>query len=162
MSSSMKKIKSILCLIGNYMPPKLNSYFYKLAGVKFNLSKVWIGNKCYFDVPFPELITIKDNVCITTGVTIVTHFDPTVSIKNHSIKKYKKRIIIEEGVFIGPRTTILPGVVLRKNTFIQAGTVVTKSTNENTIVFGNPQKEKKKLTKNLISKINNQNKNYQI
>ncbi len=158
----MKKIRSILCLIGNYMPPKLNSFFYKLAGVKFNISKVWIGNNCYFDVPFPEYITIKDNVCITGGVTIVTHFDPTVGVKNHPIKKYKKKVILEEGVFVGPRTTILPGVVVKKNTFIQAGTILTKSTNENSIIFGNPQKEKQKLTKNLVRKINNQNKNYLI
>ena len=51
-------------------------------------------------------------------------------------------------------------MVLKKNTFIQAGTVVTKSTNENTLVYGNPQKEKKTLTKSLVSKINNQNKKY--
>ena len=52
--------------------------------------------------------------------------------------------------------------MVKKNTFIQAGTILTKSTNENSIVFGNPQKEKKKLTRNLVSKINNQNKNYLI
>ena len=156
----MKKLRSILCLIGNYLPPKLNSCFYKLAGVKFNISKVWIGNKCYLDVPFPEYITIKDNVCITTGVTIISHFDPSIGIKNHPIKKYKKKVLLEEGVFVGPRAIILPGVTIKKNTFIQAGTVITKSTNENSIVSGNPQKEKKKLTSQIISKINIQNKKY--
>lgn len=112
----MKKIKSILCLIGNYRLHKLNSIFYKLAGVKFNISKVWIGNNCFLDVPFPEYSTIKDDVSITTGVTIVAHFDPSVGIKNHPIKKYKKRLILEESVFFGPQTIILPRVVLRKNT----------------------------------------------
>ena len=156
----MMKIKSYLCLIGNYLPPKLNSYFYKLAGVKFNISKVWIGNQCYFDVLFPENITIKDNVCITTGVTIISHFDPSVGVKNHPIKKYKKKVLLEENVFVGPRTTILPGVVIKKNTFIQAGTVLTKSTNENSLVYGNPQKEKRTSTKNFVSKINSINKKY--
>ena len=108
----MKKLRGILCLIGNYLPPKLNSCFYKLASVKFNISKVWIGNKCNLDVPFPEYITIKDNVCIPTGVTIMSHFDPSVSIKNHPIKKYKKRVLLEEGVFVGPGATILPGVTI--------------------------------------------------
>ncbi len=156
----MKKIKKILCLLGNYMPPKLNSFFYKLAGSKFNLNKVWIGNKCYFDTMFPENIIIKDNVCISFGVTIICHFDPSESIKDHPIKKYKKNVIIEEGVFIGPNSTLMPGVILKKNSFIMAGTVITKSTSENSIVYGNPQKEKRNLTNNLISKINNQNKNY--
>ena len=156
----MKKLKRILCLIGNYLPPKLNCYFYKLAGVKFNPSKVWIGNKCYLDTMFPENIIIKDNVCISYGVTIVCHFDPSEGIKNHPIKKYKKKVLLEEDVFVGPRTTILPGVVIKKNTFIQAGTVLTKSTNENSLVYGNPQKEKKNSTKNFVSKINSINKKY--
>jgi len=54
----------------------------------------------------------------------------------------------------------MPGVIVKKNTFIQAGTIVSKTTTENSIVYGNPQKEKKHLTKNLASKINSQNKNY--
>ena len=156
----MRKLKQILCLIGNYLPPKLNCYFYKFAGVKFNPSKVWIGNKCYFDTMFPENITIKDNVCISFGVTIVCHFDPTEGINDHPINKYKKEVLLEEGVFVGPKSLIMPGVIIKKNTFIQAGTVVTKTTTENSIIFGNPQKEKKNLTKNLVSRINNKNKNY--
>tara|TARA_B110000305_G_scaffold163105_1_gene180443 strand:- start:3188 stop:3664 length:477 start_codon:yes stop_codon:yes gene_type:complete len=156
----MKKLKRILCLIGNYLPPKLNCYFYKLAGVKFNPSKVWIGNKCYLDTMFPENITIKDNVCISFGVTIVCHFDPTKGIEDHPINKYKKEVLLEEGVFVGPKSVIMPGVIVKKNTFIQAGTIVSKTTTENSIIYGNPQKEKKHLTKNLVSKINNQNKNY--
>jgi acetyltransferase-like isoleucine patch superfamily enzyme len=156
----MKKLKRILCLIGNYLPPKLNCYFYRLAGVKFNPSKVWIGNKCYLDTMFPENIIIKDNVCISYGVTIVCHFDPSEGIKNHPIKKYKKKVIIEEGVFVGPNSTIMPGVTLKKNSFIMAGTIVSKSTCENSVMYGNPQKQRKKLTKKLISKLNNQNKKY--
>ena len=156
----MKKIKKILCLIGNYMPPKLNSFFYKLSGAKFNFSQVWIGNKCYFDTMFPENIIIKDNVCISYGVTIVCHFDPSEGVKNHPIKRYKKKVIIEEGVFVGPNSTIMPGVTLKKNSFITAGTIVSKSTCENSVMSGNPSKQRKKLTKKLISKLNNQNKKY--
>tara|TARA_B110000037_G_C16936954_1_gene431048 strand:- start:271 stop:609 length:339 start_codon:yes stop_codon:yes gene_type:complete len=109
---------------------------------------------------FPENITIKDNVCISFGVTIVCHFDPTKSIEDHPINKYKKEVLLEEGVFVGPKSVIMPGVIVKKNTFIQAGTIVSKTTTEDSIVCGNPQKEKKHLTKNLVSKINNQNKNY--
>ena len=156
----MKKLKRILCIIGNYMPPKLNSYFYKLAGVNFNASKVWIGNRCYFDTQFPENIIIKDNVCISFGTTILCHFDPTESIKNYPLKKYKRKVVIEEGVFVGPKTVIMPGIIIKKNTFIKAGTVVSKSTTENTIIFGNPQKERIKLTEKLISKINKKNQNF--
>ena len=149
--------KRLFCLIGNYMPPKINSLFYKLAGVKFNISKVWIGNKCYFDTQFPENIIIYDNVCISFGTTILCHFDPTESIKNHPIKKYKKKVLIEEGVFVGPKTIIMPGVEIKKNTFVKAGTLVSKSTKENSIIFGNPQKQRGFLNKKLSSSINKQN-----
>ena len=84
------KLKSLFCLIGNYLPPKLNCYFYKLAGVKFNISKVWIGNKCYFDVLFPENITINDNVCITTEVTIICHFDPERGVTTEKPQQQKQ------------------------------------------------------------------------
>ena len=149
--------KRLFCLIGNYMPPKINSLFYKLAGVKFNISKVWIGNKCYFDTQFPENIIIYDNVCISFGTTILCHFDPTESIKNHPIKKYKKKVLIEEGVFVGPKTIIMPGVEIKKNTFVKAGTLVSKSTKENSIIYGNPQKQRGFLNKKLSSSINKQN-----
>ena len=41
-----------------------------------------------------------------------------------------------------------------------AGSIVSKSTRESSIISGNPQKDKNFLTKKFISKINNQNKNY--
>ena len=153
----MNLLKKIFCLLGNYLPPKLNCFFYKISGVKFNLKKVWIGNKCYFDTNFPENIIIKDNVCISSEVTIFCHFDPSRGIKNHPIKKYKKDVILEEGVFIGPKSIIMPGVIIRKNTFVRAGSVITKSTNPNTIVYGNPQREEIYMSAKLISKINKLN-----
>ena len=54
----------------------------------------------------------------------------------------------------------MPGVVLKKNTFVRAGSVITKSTNPNSIVFGNPQKEEKIMTDKLASKINDLNKKF--
>lgn len=156
----MYLLKRIFCIIGNYLPPKLNCFFYKISGVKFNLKKVWIGNKCHFDNKFPENIIIEDNVCISSEVTIFCHFDASGSIKNHPIKRYKKKVILEEGVFVGPKSIIMPGVIVRKNTFVRAGSVITKSTSPNTIVYGNPQKEEVRLSEKLISKINNLNKKY--
>ena len=156
----MRYLKKILCLIGNYLPPKLNCFFYKISGVNFNFKKVWIGNKCYLDTNFPENIIIEDGVCISSEVTIFTHFNPTRGIKNHLIKKYKKKVVIEEGVFVGPKSIIMPGVILRKNTFVKAGSVITKSTNRNTIVSGNPQKEEMILNNKSALKINNFNKDY--
>ena len=115
----MNLLKKIFCLIGNYLPPKLNCLFYKLSGVRLKLNKVWIGNRSYLDTNFPGLISISDNVCISSEVTIICHFDPTRSIKNHPIKKYKKKVVIEENVFIGPKSVIMPGVII--NGFVSIG-----------------------------------------
>ena len=68
--------------------------------------------------------------------------------------------MIKNGAFIGPNSTIMPGVTVEKNTFIQAGSTITKSTRENSIVYGNPQKEKNLLNKKIISKINYQNRKF--
>ena len=57
---------------------------------------------------------------------------------------------------MGPKTVIMPGVEI-KNTFIKAGTLVSKSTKENSIIYGNPQKEKGVLNKKLCSRVNRQN-----
>tara|TARA_B100001093_G_C26738317_1_gene975496 strand:+ start:590 stop:895 length:306 start_codon:yes stop_codon:yes gene_type:complete len=93
----------------------LIAIFYKLDGANFNISKVWIGNNYYFDTQFPEKIIIKDNVCISFITTILCHFDPSESIKNHSFIKDKKKVILEEGVFVGPKKIIMPGVIVKKN-----------------------------------------------
>ena len=156
----LSKIKKIFCFIGNYLPPKLNCLFYKISGVDFNFNKVWIGNKCYFDKNFPENIIIKNNVCISSQVTIFTHFDSSRIKKNYPIRSYKKKVLIEENVFVGPRSILIPGVIIRKNTFIKACSVITKSTKPNTIVSGNPQREEGNLSNKLISKINRLNKKF--
>ena len=68
--------------------------------------------------------------------------------------------MLEEGVFVGPKSIIMPGVIIRKNTFVKAGSVITRSTNPNRIVYGNPQKEGIYLNDKSISKINDLNKKY--
>jgi maltose O-acetyltransferase len=111
---------------------------------------------------FPENIVIHDNVCISSGVTIVTHFDPTEAIKNHPIKKYKKKVKIESEVFIGPASIIMPGVTIGRNVFIKSGSVVNSSIKENSIIEGNPQRIVGIMNKKISSRINNLNKKFQF
>lgn len=49
-------------------------------------------------------------------------------------------VIIEDNVFIGAGSVILPGIKIKKNSIIGAGSVVTKDVLENTVVVGNPAK----------------------
>ena len=153
----MKILKRISVFLGNIFPPTLNIFFYKLSGAKIGPGKIWIGNKCNFDTLFPENITIESNVCVSFGVTLITHFDPSEGIDNFKINKYNKKIIIKSGTFIGPNSIIMPGVTVEENCFIKAGSVVKTSLQRNSIVEGNPGKIISNLnnkTTGIINKIN--------
>ena len=135
-------MSKILILLGNILPPPLNKYLYKFAGVKFkNINKCWIGMFNHIDNFDPSLIYIGENVCISYKVTWVTHFDPTKSIKNHIIQNYKKEIIVEDDVFVGAGSILCPGITLKKNSFISTGSVVKTSVESFNIVEGNPAKK---------------------
>lgn len=62
---------------------------------------------------------------------------------NYNYKFYYNCAPIKVGnnVFIGCNVTILPGVEIKDNVIIAAGSVVTKDVKENTVVAGNPAKE---------------------
>jgi len=158
----IRVIKRLFVYIGNCCPPPFNFFFYKIAGIKLGPGKIWIGNRCNFDTQFPENITILGNVCISFGVTFVTHFDPSEGINNHKINKYKKDIIIKSGSFIGPNSIILPGVVIEENCLIKAGSVVEKTIPKNSIIEGNPCKIIGQVNEKNINLINNANKNFRF
>ena len=52
--------------------------------------------------------------------------------------------MICDDVSIGANSTILPGIKISKGTLIGAGSVVTKSFQDNLIVYGNPAEVIKK------------------
>lgn len=88
----------------------------------------------------PYLIEIGNNVQITHHVSFFTHGGA------HVIRPYIKdfdmfgRIRIEDGVYIGAHSIILPGVNIGKGSLVAAGSVVTKSVPEKVVVAGNPAK----------------------
>lgn len=79
-------------------------------------------------------IKIGDNCLLGPNVTILTS---KFNIKHKGAYKdlpsIEKDVIIEDNVWIGANTIILPGVVVGKNSIVAAGTVVTKSVPENSI-----------------------------
>lgn len=84
-------------------------------------------------------IIIKDNVLIGPRVMIFTANHQTN--RNACISQQGmiiKRVIIEDDVWIGANSIILPGVTLKKGCVVGAGAVVTKNVEEYNIVGGNP------------------------
>ncbi|MEX0290791.1 MAG: acyltransferase [Flavobacteriaceae bacterium] len=89
----------------------------------------------------PWLISIGNNVTITSGVKLLTHDVATWLIRDDKGRRYSfKRIKIGNNVFIGVNAIIMPGVVIEDNVIVAAGSVVTKSIPAGSIVGGNPAK----------------------
>ena len=91
-------------------------------------------------------IQIGDDVMIAPQVMFIAgnHNFSNLDIPMNRQGDSEKGIIVEDNVWIGARAIILDGVRIRKGTVIGAGSVVTKSTEENMIVAGTPAKIIKK------------------
>jgi acetyltransferase-like isoleucine patch superfamily enzyme len=104
-----------------------------------------IGNNCSIN-PYSIIyghgkgVKIGDNVLIAGHCMIIpaNHIfeNTSIPIKNQGLTS--KGIIIEDDVWLGGGCKILDGVVIGKGAVIAAGSVVTKSVKENTIVAGVP------------------------
>lgn len=127
--------------------------YYRTLGVK-------IGNNCrIYTNRFgsePWLVSIGNNVTITSDVTFITHDGSTWLCRDDKGRRYLfKETHIGNNVFIGSNSIILPGVVIEDNVIVAAGSVVVKSVPQGSIVGGNPAKiigdfhqyEKKVLSK---------------
>ena len=91
----------------------------------------------------PYLITFEDNVRLSFDVVFVTHDGGTYAFRD--LPKYKDvikygKIYVGERSFIGCRSIIMPGVTIGKRCVIAAGSVVTKSVPDGTVVGGVPAK----------------------
>ncbi len=81
-------------------------------------------------------ITIGNNVFIGPKVNLIT-LNHDINPNNRSTT-YCKPITIEDNVWIGINSTILPGIKIGKNSIVGANSVVTKDVPENVVVAGNP------------------------
>tara|TARA_R110002049_G_scaffold285698_2_gene466840 strand:+ start:59184 stop:59717 length:534 start_codon:yes stop_codon:yes gene_type:complete len=88
-------------------------------------------------------ITIGNNVLIGPSALLWTQNhvfnDPDTPIRDQGAQY--AAITIEDDVWIGGRSVILPGVCLARGTVVAAGAVVTKSTEPYWIVAGVPAKQ---------------------
>lgn len=86
----------------------------------------------------PYLITIGNNCAITKGVRISTHGGGRVVRSFAPDFDMFGKVLIEDWVYIGANSQIMPGVTIGEGALVAAGSVVTKSVPPHTVVGGNP------------------------
>ncbi len=89
----------------------------------------------------PYLIKIGNNVVLSFGVAFITHDGGTWIFRDEAeyrgITRYGP-IRIDDGCFIGARSTILPGVHIGKRSLIGAGSVVINGIPSDAVAAGVP------------------------
>jgi acetyltransferase-like isoleucine patch superfamily enzyme len=89
-----------------------------------------------------EGVIIEDEVFIGHHVVFTNDKYPKATNPDGTQKRdadwNMQKTVVERGASIGSNSTILPGVVIGRNSLVGAGSVVTKDVLPNTIVAGNP------------------------
>lgn len=131
-----KQIKTVFwfSLMNLPMRGRLRSKLAKMGGVCID-KRAFIGKNVVFDTLYPEKIIIGNNVHITNGCVLLTHYFDT---SKEGIHFTSGSITIGENSFIGVNTVISKSVTIGKNVIIGAGSIVTKDIPDNEIWAGNP------------------------
>jgi acetyltransferase-like isoleucine patch superfamily enzyme len=107
------------------------------VGLKMG-DNIGIAQNCFIQVR--GNVIIGNNVIFGPGVSIFSenHIfdDPNIPISKQGV--VRENVIIEDGVWLGTKSTILSGVTVGKNSVVAAGSVVNKNVPPHTVVGGIP------------------------
>lgn len=106
-----------------------------------------MGKNCMFQsrkFPMdPKMVKIHDNVTVAADVTFCTHDAIRHVLQfydDHEYVPHMGCIEIEDNVFVGLGTIIMPNVHIGKNSIIAAGSLVLKDVPAGSVVGGHPAK----------------------
>lgn len=113
---------------------------HRWRGVRFvDIDRVFLARGALIDNRCPELIEIGRDVWLTAGVTLLAHsFASRLQMERFGMAERQAPVVIEDGVFIGAGSIILPGVRLGAGCYIGAGSVVTADVPPGMLAAGNP------------------------
>jgi len=101
----------------------------------------WIGEKVWID----NLAEVKigSHCCLSQGAFLLTG--------NHNYKKSSFDLIIgsitlEDGAWVGAKSTVCPGVIMHSHSLLTVGSIATKSLEAYGIYSGNPATKVKERT----------------
>jgi acetyltransferase-like isoleucine patch superfamily enzyme len=131
-------IKTIKNIIKNYKRRiELPIDYARRIGVNLG-ENVMLSTKHFPTEPY--LITIGDNCRIAKNVRFFTHGGAWTLryIYDDKDLDFFGKIEIGNNSYIGESAMIMPGVKIGNNCMVAAGSVITKSVSDNTVVGGNP------------------------
>jgi len=96
-------------------------------------------------VAIDDAVNLYSAAKITIGTKVAISREAFICTASHDISKPNRPlitapIVIGDGVWIGARAIILPGVTIGEGAVVAAGSVVTKDVEPFTVVGGNPAK----------------------
>lgn len=94
---------------------------------------VWLGEGVWIDSL--ARVRIASNVCVSQEAYLLTG---NHNYRDPAFKLVVAGIDVEEGVWIGARAMVCPGVRVRRNTVLTVGSVLQRDSEENGIYRGNP------------------------
>jgi putative colanic acid biosynthesis acetyltransferase WcaF len=102
-------------------------------------SNVWIGEGVWID----NLVDVKirNNVCLSQGSYILTG---SHDYKKSTFDLILGPIVLEDGVWIGAKSTVCPGVTCSEHSVLALGSVATTNLIKYGIYQGNPAVFKRK------------------
>lgn len=89
----------------------------------------WIGENVWIDNLTD--VTIGSNCCLSQGVLLLTG---NHDYKSETFDLMVKPIILEDGVWLGAKSIVCPGVICSQNAVLTVGSIATKNIPSNSIV----------------------------
>jgi acetyltransferase-like isoleucine patch superfamily enzyme len=128
----LRVVWNFLCIyLAKYSPSLgLKVFLYRLTGAKIG-KNVSIGLAVVFDIFYPHLITIEDNVVIGYNSVILCH---EFLVREARIGP----VVIKKDAMIGANSTILPGVTIGEGTEVSAMSLVNRDLPPNVLAGGVP------------------------
>ncbi len=145
---------------GYHTPDEVRDYLSRITGKDIDPSvtllppfyvdygkNIYIGKGCWIQQGCTFFdrggITLGNDVFIAPKVNLITiNHDPDPDNRSAT---YGRPIVIEDKVWIGINSTILPGVTIGYGSIVGANSVVTHSVPPMTVVAGNPAKVIKEI-----------------
>lgn len=115
---------------GVILKPKVNIKYPWLLSIG---DYSWIGEKVWIDNLVP--VKLETNCCISQGAMLLTG--------NHNYKKASFDLItgeikLEEGVWVGAKSTVCPGVTMKSHSILTVGSILSHDAEAYAIYQGNP------------------------